>query len=73
MNGFDYDTENDELTDIQLKEVIRLRKAITRNLLINEYIKNISHPKSGGNLVLTAAYIFQRKILYPPKEIKEKN
>ena len=23
MNGFDYDTENDELTDIQLKEVIR--------------------------------------------------
>nr|WP_238817579.1 hypothetical protein [Citrobacter freundii] len=38
MNGFDYDTENDELTDIQLKEVIRLRKAITRNLqLINEY------------------------------------
>jgi hypothetical protein len=42
MNGFDYDTENDELTEIQLKEVIRLRKAITRNLqLINEY-KNIS-------------------------------
>lgn len=49
MNGFDYDTENDELTDIQLKEVIRLRKAITRNLqLINEY-KNISATqKSGG-------------------------
>lgn len=26
MNGFDYDTENDELTEVQLKEVIRLRR-----------------------------------------------
>lgn len=72
MNGFDYDTENDELTDIQLKEVIRLRKAITRNLqLINEY-KNISATqKVEANLVLTAAYIFQREDIVPP-EIKER-
>ncbi|WP_407212022.1 hypothetical protein [Enterobacter hormaechei] len=72
MNGFDYDTENDELTDIQLKEVIRLRKAITRNLqLINEY-KNISATqKVEANLVLTAAYIFQREDIVPV-EIKER-
>lgn len=72
MNGFDYDTENDELTDIQLKEVIRLRKAITRNLqLINEY-KNISATqKVEANLVLTAAYIFQREDIVPP-EINER-
>ncbi|EDP9837718.1 hypothetical protein BMG78_001790, partial [Salmonella enterica subsp. enterica serovar Javiana] len=72
MNGFDYDTENDELTDIQLKEVIRLRKAITRNLqLINEY-KNISATqKVEANLLLTAAYIFQREDIVPP-EIKER-
>lgn len=72
MNGFDYDTENDELTDIQLKEVIRLRKAITRNLqLINEY-KNISATqKVDANLVLTAAYIFQREDIVPV-EIKER-
>ncbi|VCW16095.1 hypothetical protein BANRA_03464 [Escherichia coli] len=52
MNGFDYDTENDELTEVQLKEVIRLRKAITRNLqLINEY-KTYPPRKSGGELII---------------------
>ncbi|WP_445441604.1 hypothetical protein [Citrobacter freundii] len=72
MNGFDYDTENDELTEIQLKEVLRLRKAITRNLqLINEY-KNISATqKVEANLLLTAAYIFQREDIVPI-EIKER-
>ncbi|HDX2795947.1 TPA: hypothetical protein RN995_004707, partial [Escherichia coli] len=72
MNGFDYDTENDELTEVQLKEVIRLRKAITRNLqLINEY-KNVSATqKVEANLLLTAAYIFQREGIVPV-EIKER-
>ncbi|MFS9586828.1 hypothetical protein U0102_17140 [Enterobacter hormaechei] len=72
MNGFDYDTENDELTEIQLKEVIRLRKAITRNLqLINEYKSISATQKVEANLVLTAAYIFQREDIVPV-EIKER-
>ncbi|MCH5784070.1 hypothetical protein MMA66_18080, partial [Salmonella enterica] len=64
MNGFDYDTENDELTEIQLKEVIRLRKAITRNLqLINEY-KNISATqKVEANLVLMNPLMILVKII----------
>ncbi len=62
MNGFDYDVENDELTDIQLKEVIRLRKGNKLEIYnwINEY-KTYPPRKSGGEFSINCRLYLQRK------------
>lgn len=72
MHGFDYDTNEKDLSVDEIKEVHKLRSAITRNLqLLDEYKNASAKTRIEASLVLTAAYIFQREDCIPP-EVKEK-
>ncbi|EKK8771015.1 hypothetical protein PPR85_004671, partial [Salmonella enterica] len=72
MYGFDYDTNENDLSSEELKEVHKLRAAITRNLQLLDEYKNVSAKmRVEASLVLTAAYIFQREDCIP-FEVKER-
>ena len=72
MYGFDYDISEKDLTSEQLKDVHKLRSAITRNLqLLDEHNGASAKKRIEANLVLTAAYIFQREEIVP-KEVMER-
>ncbi|UIA85801.1 hypothetical protein LU604_21345 [Erwinia tracheiphila] len=72
MYGFDYDVSEKDLSSEQLKDVHKLRSAITRNIQLFDEYKNASAKKRiEANLVLTAAYIFQREGVVP-LEVKER-
>ncbi|KAF1370707.1 hypothetical protein FHR25_000802 [Yokenella regensburgei] len=72
MYGFDYDISEKDVSPEQLKDVYKLRSAITRNLQLLEGYKNISSKKRiESNLVLTAAYLFQREDVVP-FEVRER-
>lgn len=72
MYGFEYDADERDLTSDELKEVHKLRSAITRNIQLLDEYKNISAKKRiEASLVLTAAYIFQREDCIPP-EVKDR-
>ncbi|MGG2141592.1 hypothetical protein [Symbiopectobacterium sp. RP] len=72
MYGFDYDINEKELSTEQLKNVHKLRSAITRNLQLFDEYKNASAKKRvEADLALTAAYIFQREGIVPV-EVKER-
>lgn len=72
MYGFDYDINEKNLSAEQLKAVHKLRSAIARNLQLLEWNKGISaKTKADANLVLAAAYIFQRED-FVPVEVKER-
>ncbi len=72
MYGFDYDISEKDLTPEQLKHIHKLRSAITRNLqLLDEHKAASAKKRIEANLVLTAAYIFQREDVVP-EEVAER-